>query len=116
MDTLLVNLLAMAPPSQTPGQPAAPIWAQMMPMIILLVVFWVILIRPQMKKQKEHANMLTTIKRGDKIVTNGGIQGIVLSVGDKTLSIRSADSKLDVVKSAIADITDRASGSSDSDK
>jgi len=86
-----------------------------MPMIILLVVFWVILIRPQMKKQKEHAQMLTTIKRGDKIVTNGGIQGIVLSVSDKGVSIRSADSKLDIVKSAVSDITERASGS-DSDK
>jgi len=105
----------MAPPPQGPGQQTAPIWAQMMPMIILLVVFWVILIRPQMKKQKEHAQMLTTIKRGDKIVTNGGIQGIVLSVSDKGVSIRSADSKLDIVKSAVSDITERASGS-DSDK
>ncbi len=105
----------MAPPPGGGGQSTAPGWAPMVPMFILLIVFWVILIRPQMKKQKEHDQMLKTIKRGDTVVTNGGLKGIVLSVSDTTVAIRSNDSKLDLVKSAVAEIISRG-GDSESDK
>jgi len=103
-------LLAMAPPSQ-PGQPAPPIWVNMVPLILMVVIFYFLLIRPQSKKAKEHAALLQTLKPGDKILTSGGILGIVVSLKDKTVTIRSADTKLEVLKSAISEVTERGGDS-----
>ncbi len=52
--------------------------------------------------------MLKTIRAGDRIITNGGIVAVVITVKDKTLSIRSADAKLEITKSAVAEITERS--------
>ncbi|MBI2926096.1 MAG: preprotein translocase subunit YajC [Verrucomicrobia bacterium] len=58
--------------------------------------------------------MLKNLKPGDKVLTSSGILGIVVSIKDKSVSIRSADTKLEILKSAVAEITERASGSSES--
>jgi preprotein translocase subunit YajC len=112
----LSSLLAMAPqPTGQPGQPAPlPVWANLFPVVLLIVVFYFALIRPQQKKAKEHAEMLKTVKPGDKIVTSGGIIGVVVSVKERSLSIRSADTKLEVLKSAVSEITERTGASSES--
>jgi len=107
----LFPLLALAPPAQPGQQP--PFWTSLVPLGLLVVVFYFVLIRPQQRKQKEHAALLKAIRAGDRVVTTSGIVGVVLSVKDKTLSIRSADSKFEVTKSAIAEITER-SGESES--
>ena len=70
-----------------------------------IFLFWSM--RSQSKKTKEHNAKLATIKAGDKVVTTGGIVGTVVAVKDKTLSMRSADTKLEILKSAISDITER---------
>ncbi len=85
-----------------------------MPLGLLVVVFYFVLIRPQQKKAREHAELLKAVRAGDKIVTSGGVVGVVLSVKEKTLTIRSADAKFEVTKSAIAEITDRGGESSES--
>lgn len=85
-----------------------------MPLVLLMVVFYFVLIRPQQKKAKQHQELLKSIKPGDKIVTSGGILGVVITVKEKTLSIRSADAKLEITKSAVADITERSGESSES--
>lgn len=97
-------MLAMASPQQG-GQ--APGIAQFVPLILMFVVFYVILIRPQQKKAREHQELLKTLKEGDKIVTNGGISGVIIKVKDQIVVIRSADSKLEVLKSAVQEIGDR---------
>jgi preprotein translocase subunit YajC len=66
--------------------------------------------RPQQKKAKEHERLLKTLKPKDKVVTSGGIMGIVVSVQERTVTIRSADTKLEVLKSAVSEITERAAG------
>lgn len=104
--------LALAPPSQ-PGQQVPP-WVNMVPLALLVVVFYFALIRPQQKKTKEHANLLKSIRPGDKIVTSGGVVAVVVTVKDKTLSIRSADAKLEITKSAVAEITERSGEHSES--
>ncbi len=106
-------LLALGPQPQ-PGQPAPPIWQSLVPLVLLVVVFYFALIRPQQKKQKEHATLLKTVKAGDKIITSGGIVAVVVTVKDKTLNVRSADAKFEISKSAIAEITERGSESSSS--
>jgi preprotein translocase subunit YajC len=101
-------LIAMAPPPQ-PGQQAAPMWTNFIPLILLIVVFYFVLIRPQQKKAKEHANLMKSIKPGDKVVTSSGIIGKVLTVREKTVTLRSEDTKLEITKSAVADIVERDS-------
>jgi preprotein translocase subunit YajC len=86
----------------------------MVPLVLLFVAFYFVLLRPQQKKAKEHAEMLKTVKAGDKIVTSGGVVAVVITVKDKTLNIRSADAKLEITKSAVAEITERGGESSQS--
>ena len=83
----------------------------MVPLVLLVVVFYFILIRPQSKKAKDHANMLKTIRRGDEVVTSGGIIGEVVNVKDKSLVVRSLDAKFEVTKAAITDILKRSGDS-----
>jgi preprotein translocase subunit YajC len=105
--------LALAPPSQ-PGQSAPPAWVNMVPLALLVVVFYFALIRPQQKKAKEQAALLKAVRAGDKIVTSSGIVAVVVTVKDKTLTIRSADAKLEITKSAITEILDRNAEPSES--
>lgn len=72
-----------------------------------------LLFRPQQKKAKEHAAMLKAVRAGDKIVTSSGIVAVVVTVKDKTLTIRSADAKLEITKSAIAEIIERSGETSE---
>ena len=97
-----------------PAQPAAPFYMQMFPFILMIVVFYFILIRPQQKKAKQHQELLKQIKSGDKVVTSSGIIGTVITVKEKSVSIRSADTKLEVLKSAISEVTERSGESTES--
>ena len=103
----------MSPPTQ-PGQPAPPIWTNMVPLVLLVVVFYFALIRPQQKKQKQQAELLKAVRSGDKILTNSGIIAIVVTVKEKSLTIHSTDSKFEITKSTIAEITERTGESSES--
>ena len=98
----------------TPGQPAAPFYMQMFPFVLMIVVFYFILIRPQQKKAKQHQELLKQVKGGDRVVTSSGIIGTVISVKEKSISLRSADTKLEILKSAIAEVTDRSGEATES--
>jgi preprotein translocase subunit YajC len=74
----------------------------------IFAIFYLLMIRPQSKKAKELAAKLNSLKPGDKVVTSSGIVGTVVAIKDRTLSLRSAETKLEVLKSAVADITERA--------
>lgn len=63
---------------------------QFIPLILILAVFWFLIIRPQQKKQKEHMRMVQSLKKGDKIVTNGGIFGTIVKVGDDRINLEIA--------------------------
>jgi preprotein translocase subunit YajC len=75
---------------------------------IMGFIFYFLLIRPQQKRAKEHDVLMKTIRTGDKITTSSGIIGIVVGLKEKSLSIRSADTKLEILKSAVSEITERA--------
>ncbi len=77
---------------------------QFMPIILMFVIFYFLLIRPQQKKQKELQTMISQIKKGDKVVTTGGIIGVVSSLQDDyvVLSVGGSDNKIEILKSAIA--------------
>jgi len=103
------GLLAMGPPPGKQTSQPAQFLNMLALMGFMLVLMWLLMFRPQQKRAKEHAALLQTLKSGDKIVTSSGIVGIVVGVKEKTVSIRSADTKLEVLKSAITEITERAS-------
>ena len=86
------------------GTPRVNPLVQFMPIILMFVIFYFLLIRPQQKKQKELQIMITQIKKGDKVVTTGGILGTVSSLQDDyvVLTVGDSDTKIEVLKSAIA--------------
>ena len=61
------------------------------PLILMFVIFYFLLIRPQQKKSKEHQAMISAIKKGDQVVTSGGIHGTVVKVDDTTVTLEIAD-------------------------
>ncbi|HUV49731.1 MAG TPA: preprotein translocase subunit YajC [Anaerolineae bacterium] len=66
-------------------------FASFIPLVLMFVIFYFLLIRPQQKKQKEHRSMVGNLKNGDRIITSGGIHGRITSVSDDTLTIEVAD-------------------------
>jgi preprotein translocase subunit YajC len=98
------DMLAFAAP--TNGQPGQQPNAMMafLPMILLVVVFYFILIRPQQKRAKMQQKMIAALKPGDKVVTASGIIGVVVSLKDRTVSLRSADAKFEVTKASVTEI------------
>jgi preprotein translocase subunit YajC len=94
-----MNFLLMAQPQ---GQSQNPIVA-FLPLVLLIVIFYFMLIRPQQKKAKEHRNMLDSLKSGDKVYTIGGLRGTIVAVDDTKIVMRVADNvKISFNKSAIA--------------
>ena len=63
---------------------------QLLPMILMFVVLWFLMIRPQMKKAKEHKALLAALQKGDEVVTQGGIVGKVVKVGDSYVTVEIA--------------------------
>lgn len=78
-----------------------------LPIVVLIPVMYLVMIRPQQKRQKQWQEMLSSIKAGDRVTTAGGIRGIILSIKDDTIVIRVAPDgiKLEVAKSAIGSVT-----------
>jgi preprotein translocase subunit YajC len=75
--------------------------------LLLIPVLYLVMIRPQQKKQKDWQAMLASIKTGDRVTTAGGIRGIIISIKDDGIVIRVAPDniKIEVAKSAIASVT-----------
>ena len=104
MDIYCANgILAQATAPQT-GQPQQPGWMTFAPMILLVIVFYFILIRPQQQRAKQQVKLIASLKSGDKVVTSSGIVGVVITVKERTVSLRSMDAKMEVTKSSVTEI------------
>ena len=91
--------------AQTAGAAADPTggFMQLLPMILMFVVLWFLMIRPQMKKAKEHKALLAALAKGDEVVTQGGIVGRIVKVGDSYATVEIATGTEAVIqKTAIA--------------
>ena len=99
--------LAAPPANGQPGPTPNPIMS-FLPMILLVVVFYFILIRPQQQRAKQQKKMLEALKAGDKVITASGIIATVITVKDKSVSLRSADAKFEVTKASVTEILDAA--------
>ena len=96
---LIVGLLAEA--AATQKQP--PIWTTLLQMVFIFVIFWVLLIRPQQKKQKALDQLVKELKVNDRVMA-GGIVGVVVSLKDRTINIRSGESKIEVMRGSVTEI------------
>src|SRR5438034_489241 len=77
----------------------------LIPMLLIFGVFYLLLIRPQQKKQRELQATIAQLKAGDKVVTTGGVIGIITAVRDTSFLIRSADKTiLEIARTAIAGV------------
>lgn len=97
-------LLMSAPQGGGEGG-AGTMLVQFVPIILIFVIFYLLLIRPQQKKQKEHKQLLAALKKGDKVVTNSGMFGVISSINEEKnlVVLRVADDvKLEFMKSSIA--------------
>ncbi|MDR0389717.1 MAG: preprotein translocase subunit YajC [Spirochaetaceae bacterium] len=106
---------------------AAPGFTQFIPLVLIVVIFYFFIIRPQSKKQKETQRMLGALKKGDKIVTIGGIHGVVQSVKEGTVIIKvDENTKMEFTRSAVSQVNpakgeekqveDKNSGASEENK
>lgn len=76
---------------------------------LVILIFYFLIIRPQNKKQKEAKKMIEALKKGDRVVTIGGIRGTVLSVKDDTVIVKVDDStKLELSKSAVSSVVEQS--------
>jgi len=95
----------MAPP---PGQGQANPWMQLVPLVVIFVIFYFLLIRPARNKQKVVQKMLDSLRNGDKVVTSGGLMGTVVGLDKSVVQLRVADKvKVDVTKSSIVGLQDQ---------
>jgi len=84
-------------------------FASLIPLILIMVIFYFLLIRPQQKKLKEHRNLVDEIKKGDKVLTAGGLFGKVIDVKDDVLKVEIADGvRVHVKRDTITGLTDIA--------
>ncbi|MEC7831338.1 MAG: preprotein translocase subunit YajC [Pseudomonadota bacterium] len=87
------------------AQSSGGFFVQIIPLILIFAIFWFLIIRPQQKKIKEHNNMVNNVKKGDHVVTGGGLIGIVTNVSDNEVDIDFGnDVKIKSVKSTLADV------------
>ena len=85
-------------------------WFGFVPMVLVFVMFYFFLIRPQEKKRREHENVISTIKLGEEVMTSSGIFGTItkINTSDDTMLLRIAkDVEVKILKSAVSDITSR---------
>ncbi|NCO67653.1 MAG: preprotein translocase subunit YajC [Nitrospirae bacterium CG_4_10_14_0_8_um_filter_41_23] len=83
---------AMGPGQQGgAGQGAGGMFTSFIPFILIFVIFYFLLIRPQQKRSKEHKKMIEGLKKGDKVITSGGVYGIIEAVGTNTVTLKIAE-------------------------
>jgi len=95
LDFLAAGSAAAGPPG----------WVQFLPIIGMVLIFWLLIIRPQMQRQKQHQAKIAGVKKGDQVVTAGGLLGKVIKVDDNYAEIEIAQGvRVKAVKSTIGDI------------
>ena len=102
LSSAFAGFLAQAAPAQ---QGTGGIWSSFLIMIPIFAIMYFLMIRPQQKKQKEHEEMLSRVKAGDRIMTQGGLFGTVVRVGDNKVTVEIAERvQVEFAQGAIASI------------
>jgi preprotein translocase subunit YajC len=99
---LIDIVYAMGPSGGGTGQ-AASSFSPLIPMLLMFVIFYFLLIRPQQKKNKEHRQMIENLKKGDRIITSGGLHGRITGLNDAILTVEISEKvRVKISRSSIA--------------
>jgi preprotein translocase subunit YajC len=80
---------------------------QMFPLVLVFIIFWFLMIRPQQKRMRDHQAQIMAVKKGDRVVTGGGLIGRVTKVNDTEVEVELAkDVRVQVVKSTLSQVVD----------
>jgi preprotein translocase subunit YajC len=108
----MISLLVAAADAEA----APPAWLQFMPLIAMAFIFWFLILRPQMKRQKEQASKISAIKKGDQVLTSGGLLAKVIKVDDDYAELELGPNvRVKAVKSTLADVLSPAGKSAAND-
>jgi len=89
--------------AQEAASPQASPWAGLLPILLIVLIFYFLMYRPMKKRQKSLETMISELKNGDKVITTGGIYGTVAGIKDNTFILKVSDqTKIEVAKSAVA--------------
>ena len=103
---MISTILFLAQQQPTTQAGPSSLITTLLPFAFMAVIFYFLLIRPQQKRQKEHQQLLSNLKTGDKVVTSSGIHGLIANVKDTTFLVKIADNvKIEVDKNAIASVS-----------
>lgn len=104
----IARLLAGAP---GPGGSPAESLLSFLPLFIMFAIFYFLLIRPQQKRQREMKEMIENLKKGDRVITTGGLYGTIVGLNDSYVQLKIADQvKVKVSRSAIAGLQSNSDG------
>jgi preprotein translocase subunit YajC len=84
-------LLAMAAPPGGPGQQQGSLLSTIVPLVVIFAIFYFLMIRPQQRQAKKHKEMLSQLKKGDKVITRGGLFGTIYAIDGNTVTLEVAD-------------------------
>lgn len=99
------EVMAMATRPVDPNTPPPPFWVSWTPMIVMIAVFYFLLIRPQIKQKKERQTMMSNLKKGDRVVTQGGLFATVVNVLPQVVEVKlNEDTKVRILRSAVSEV------------
>lgn len=108
----MLDLLAAAATSAE----APPVWLTILPWIGIAAIFWFLIFRPQLKRQKEHQQKIEAIKKGDQVVTAGGLVAKVIKVDDNYAELELAQGvRVKAVKATIGDVVPKGGAAAAND-
>ena len=100
--------------SAAPG--ASSLLINILPLILIFAVFWLLLIRPQQKRMKEHREMVANLRRGDVVVTGGGMIGKIVKLQDQEVTVELAENvRVRVLRGTITEVRSKTEPANDSD-
>lgn len=105
------------PPQTDPGngqpQSVGPLGGMLPMLIIFIAIMYFLIIRPNQKREKERRELLASLKKGDRVVTTGGVCGTITGLNDKTVTLRVSDNpetRIDFLRGAVSQVTEHAEG------
>jgi len=100
---IISSLFSFLQQGADPARPQGSILTALLPFVLVFVIFYLLIIMPQRKKQKKHQEMVGQLKPGDKIVTTGGIYGTVMGVQQDKIELKIASNvKIDITRNAVS--------------
>ena len=101
---MFFSLLLAQAPAPAPGGTGSGLIG-MLPFVFIFVIMYYMFLRPQMRRQKEQAKLVSTLKTGDRVVTSSGIHGLISNVKETTVIVKVADNvKLEMEKTAVTNV------------